>query len=161
MESKIEKNLRKRFGNELNKSDFAAAVDFVFSLCEENLGTISAEERTAVGGEDILHARVSEACSFLPFEQLEDWIKSRAKSPRCKFGALHVELEIELWSLICSRVQKEFAHLLAQQQRTRKKALKSWKIMPRLSFHNCDSFRSGGAPKGAAAVMCDQHNFSF
>ena len=51
MESKIEKSLRKHFGEGLNATDIGAAVQFVCNICEENVGYVLAREKKKIGAE--------------------------------------------------------------------------------------------------------------
>ena len=77
MESKIERALRKHFGDGLNATDIGSAVQFVCNLCEENVGYVLEQEKKKVGAEDKLRSHWTG--SYLTFDQLAEWIKDMAK----------------------------------------------------------------------------------
>ena len=78
MESKIEKALRKHFGEGLNAIDIGSAVQFVCNLCEDNVGYVLAREKKKIGAEEKLRVQIGSQ-SYLTFEQLAEWIRSMAK----------------------------------------------------------------------------------
>ena len=78
MESKIEKSLRKRFGEGLGQHDVGEAVYFVCNLCEENVGYVLEQEKRKVGAEEKLRSQL-DGIDFVSFEALAEWIRSVAK----------------------------------------------------------------------------------